>query len=785
MSSTRYIALSAVLVTLAAARADAAPQPVRTLQYLVSGNGFGFQVFDASKMRITQFLERPYRYLRPRPDPKAEGYVRRNLAFDVYFGVRAGSSHGWLADSDTTVEYLEQTNVIHSRGQVGQVVTDSYYFAPYGYAGNAMVMLLKVTNNGGAAVNVDAFALHNFHMGGGLGDENPAANNETIAYDATNKLTSESGPGGGTLYYVGIGGVDRQSCSGQAYQSVKNGQDIPVLATCSNQSDVVNVFQKSLGSLDAGKSAWWGAVVLFESDSNKSAALARWNTFLNNQSADALLKSVLAEWDAWRTPPPKDVIKDPAKELPVWRQSEAVLRMGQVLEPYSQSPKLKNHGMILASLPPGGWHTGWVRDAMYAIVALARTGHHEEARKGLEFFLNAEAGQYKSYVSDVDYRISVVRYYGNGVEEVDYSGQPSPNIETDGWGMFMWAARVYLDESNNTAWLSAKTAYGETIYDVIRDKVAKALEANLEPSANIVKAEAGIWEVHWDNRQHFFYTSAAAARGFCDMAAMAKRIDKTDDAQHWADVSGKVVAGIKSNFLDGDNVLAGSLERLQTGSQYYDGATVEAITWDIFPYNDPISKATLNAFSRLQTVLGGYKRLEGSTDTYDINEWILIDLRVSDAFRRLGYVNDADRVLKWVTDQAAANYFLLPELYDVNTPNGSYTGSIPMVGYGAGAYMMTLLERAGYTERRECIPTSAPSGDGPFRRDLPMAIDGGITPPPPGGDNDGGTGQPNLGATGLACACESASLWPRPSLDLALLALLALAAFLRLRRRQS
>ena len=106
MSSTRYIALSAVLVTLAAARADAAPQPVRTLQYLVSGNGFGFQVFDASKMRITQFLERPYRYLRPRPDPKAEGYVRRNLAFDVYFGVRAGSSHGWLADSDTTVENL-------------------------------------------------------------------------------------------------------------------------------------------------------------------------------------------------------------------------------------------------------------------------------------------------------------------------------------------------------------------------------------------------------------------------------------------------------------------------------------------------------------------------------------------------------------------------------------------------------------------------------------------------------------------------------------------------------
>ena len=42
--------------------------------------------------------------------------------------------------------------------------------------------------------------------------------------------------------------------------------------------------------------------------------------------------------------------------------------MGQVLEP--NRPGRKNHGMILASLPPGGWHTGWVRDAVYAIVAL-------------------------------------------------------------------------------------------------------------------------------------------------------------------------------------------------------------------------------------------------------------------------------------------------------------------------------------------------------------------------------------------------------------------------------
>ena len=52
-------------------------------------------------------------------------------------------------------------------------------------------------------------------------------------------------------------------------------------------------------------------------------------------------------------------------ERRLWRQSEAVLRMGQVREAYTATRK--NNGMVLASLPPGEWHSGWVRDAMYEV----------------------------------------------------------------------------------------------------------------------------------------------------------------------------------------------------------------------------------------------------------------------------------------------------------------------------------------------------------------------------------------------------------------------------------
>src|SRR5204863_4251323 len=113
----------------------------------------------------------------------------------------------------------------------------------------------------------------------------------------------------------------------------------------------------------------------------------------------------------------------------------------------------------------------------------------------------------------------------------------------------------------------------------------------------------------------------------------------------------------------------------------------------------------LDAMSFLQTPAGGYKRLEGSQDQYDTDEWILIDLRASSAFRRADNAAKADQLLAWVTGQASVNNGLLPELYNTRTSSGAigaYSGSIPMVGYGAGAYQMTLLDRAGVIENSDC-----------------------------------------------------------------------------------
>jgi len=737
-------ALPALAVTVAIsamARPALAVDPVPSFRYLVTGNGFGFQVFDVTANAVKQYLERPYRFIKANPgNPDGEGIVRRNLAFDTYFGVKVGSTAAWLGGKTASeVGYVDQSNMIRSAYAVSGVTTESFFVSPFGYEGNAMVMLLKVTNATGSAQNVTAYSIHNFKMGAAPNPDEPGDNSEAIAYDSATQSAVETGPGGGSLIYQTIGGADVSSCASNAYSTVSSGGTLSAQTSCSG-NDQKNAFAKDFGSIPAGESRWWGVAILFDPDGNTSGARTAWSTFLGGKTAEQLHASVLTEFESWRKPPAPGMN---TTETAIWRQSEAVLRMGQVRETFQESPRRKNHGMVLASLPPGGWHTGWVRDATYALTALARTGHAEETKMGLNFFLDADAGRYASFLGNVPYRISTVRYFGDGQEEADYSGAPTRNIEIDGWGLVLWAARQYVDQSADTAWLGEVTKKGDTVYDALKTGVADALVANLE-SSGLAIADASIWEVHWGNRQHFLYTTATAARGLCDMATLARRAGPDADVAYYRQLSEKVTNAMKQNFVDSNKVLAGSLERLATGANYRDGSTLEAFTWNLIPGDDTIATSTLGAMSYLQTPAGGYKRLEGSSDQYDTDEWILIDLRASNAFRRAGNTPKADQLLNWVTIQAGANYDLLPELYNTRTSSGTigaYSGSIPMVGYGAGAYQLTMLDRVQLFEHSDC-----------GEKDLGEYPDAGPVLPSDGGTGPGGNGF--TGRTGIACACQ-------------------------------
>src|SRR5262245_39245314 len=184
----------------------------RTYHDLTTGNGLGYQLYSTEQNKIVQFLEHPYRYLGPRPgEPQADGIARRNLAFDVYFGVRGDSDHGWLNEPSSAGEagYVDQTHIIRAPVALGGIDAESYFFAPFGddSLGNVMIALLK------APAASDGYILLNFHMGSGEGDT-IGANGESVAPVAGTEALSETGPGGGAMVYVPLSGIAHADCQG-------------------------------------------------------------------------------------------------------------------------------------------------------------------------------------------------------------------------------------------------------------------------------------------------------------------------------------------------------------------------------------------------------------------------------------------------------------------------------------------------------------------------------------------------------------------------------------------
>jgi hypothetical protein len=724
--------------------------------------------------RIVAFLEHPYRYVRSDPaNSKSDGIGRRNVGFDMYFGVKGGGGGGWLAEGNPTgdPEYVDQSNIIHAPLSVAGVNADSYFFAPFGYEANAMVALLHAP---GAS---DGFAIFNFHMGGAPGNTEPDSNGESITASGTDAIV-ETGPGGGAMVYVAINGKTHIDCAGP-YGKVKAGQDLGDQATC-NGNDQVVAFQNKLGA-----DGWWAVAMQYvDNPADAGAAAQSLRDWAKARTADKILDDAKGEFEAWRKPPPADLALCTDDEKKLWRQSESVLRMGQIREPWGVNGRT-NTGMILASLPPGQWHTGWVRDAQYAIVALARMGHFAEAKAALDFFLGTNpVGALKSYVSNYDYRISVVRYYGTGEEQADWN-QDGPNVETDGWGMVLWSARQYVEASGDTAWLTSPTKIGPNAYDALKQGVAGANEANLEPSG-IMKADSSIWEVHDANKRHYAFTSMSAARGLCDMAVLAQKANDGASVGHYQQLYGKAQAGILGAFSDPNGAIGGNVEGI-TNNIYFDGSVAELFDWNILDdWTGKTAKATLDMFQNLRVQSGGFKRRNGTNDPYDVNEWILVDLRISNAMRRSGNTKDADAYVATIVQKAAANFYLLPELYNDVTDIGEYTGSIPMVGYGGGAYVLTMFDRAGKIEPNDC-------GDGKGKT-LPALSCTGIstnpgTPPGapggPGGASSGGPGDngaPDASTVpySAACLCNLHALKSAPPFSLLVI---PLALLFRRRRR--
>ena len=611
--------------------------------HMVTGNGFGFAVVAPESGTVTKFYAHPYSFMRPDPrNPLTEGIETTN--FINQLGWRNRSAGGASAD------YEEDSHVIRVRRSDG----NGLCFMPFGFGQAALIVSWEPNSP-----ETEPGSLY-------VDWNHPVRAQRIVRMFGTEMHLLKFEGVGESLLLIPLGQRGRQADVSQGLLS------------------------SSLG---------W-ALISLEAESQLEPIAREFNSWHAGLSTQALARRELGEIEHWRARPRVHFASE--REMHLWRQSEVMLRIAQCREP-NRSGRYSN-GLMVASLPDGVWFTPWVRDMAWATVALARMGHRNEARAALLAYFNARpTGKMRVETAGADYQVSVVRYFGDGSEEPFFTQEGSTNIEFDDWGEALLVLGTYLRQYDDKAVLAAHT-YRGTLYESARDYVVKPLLANTEKYVDglIVAADTSIWEEREKDKKHFAFSTAAAIVGLREFADVSRRMA---DATAQDEVLKRLVLlekGFNAAFIHGGK-LHGTRE--DGVKNEIDGALLQIINFGVV--DDPaVVRDTVERMELLKVASGGYRRVRSTyTDPaiyeywYERQEFLFVDFNLAELYRRMGRTAEADAMLKRIVDKAAADHDLIPEMYvavpcklfpgDVGDP----TGALPMVGYGAGEFILHVLDR--------------------------------------------------------------------------------------------
>jgi GH15 family glucan-1,4-alpha-glucosidase len=395
-------------------------------------------------------------------------------------------------------------------------------------------------------------------------------------------------------------------------------------------------------------------------------------------------------------------------ERDILEQSISLLKMAQVSDneifPLSR-------GQVLAALRPGLWHVSWVRDGSFAIKAMTHLGMYDEAKKALEFMLKAESGRFihyiykdgKDYGVGSDYQISVCRYYGKGKEESTYV--EGPNIEIDNFGLFLSTFADYVKVSKDYDFYKKWNS-------VVRTKVAD-VTVNLIDKNSLIREDSGPWEHYLQMPRQYAFTSAVCAKGLAMFAELQQQLNLP--YQKYSEAAEQIKNGIILNMLIDGRYFKGNVnDTSKTDHEYYDAGVFEIFA-DSLLYDKELFTSHMQEYDKYLRIQGerpGYIRLN-SNDPYENQEWVFINLRIALSYILYGEKEKALELINHINKQASLNYNIIPEMFSnklqlekmtdnyksfdvwcncVRKEGDEYIGAIPMIGYGAGAYVITLLK---------------------------------------------------------------------------------------------
>lgn len=628
--------------------------PHTSLISTVTANGYGAIVWRDN--RLQDAYPHLYQQLDAGADPTPD------ILYDTYFGITDldGAGH-WLMAPDS-VEELDGTGIIEATQHMGDVDLVQYAFAPMTLGQSGLAMVAEVRNT--TDHTIDAFQLVSLHnwLGGGY-EEVAQFDNQTITEHGSDVAVRFVAPG------ADIGTCDR------VYSTVTAGQRLA--GDCGGSSSgVVEGFGWNIPRLAPGEERWVGVLATGETD----------RSWIAGRDARTWLLDEIGWWTEFhaRGAVPVGLSAD---ELAVYRQQLAFLKMAQVVE--AGAPR----GQVPASLPATGpveafahiWNISWVRDGMYATQAFARAGYVTEAADVLRYFMQeGKSGLFAEMLGNAGYGVSLCRTYGDGSEWSDDDGT-GPNIELDDLGMYLAALGTAIDAGGG---LALATELGPRALDTVADP----LVALIDPVSQLVVPDSSIWERHWNgNQKQFAWTSAQAVAGLRAAASIANTLGDPR-ATTYGNAANQISAGILENLVDVDGVVASSREELGNGIGYLDVAAAEVFNLGILDARGTAFAPTMTMWERWLRVpdADGFIRNDDAGE-YDSQEWAFADLRMAQAYRRGCRASAAVALENRVTEMAMENHRVIPELYAAD--GADYAGPAPMLGFGAGLYVLGMHDR--------------------------------------------------------------------------------------------
>ena len=611
--------------------------------HLVTGNGFGFAVVAPETGSLTRFYAHPYSFTGPDPhDALSEGIETTNFI----------QSLGWNdgPGPNPSAIYEQDSHVIRIHTAAG----DGLCFMPFGLSRPALIVAWQAP----VAAKQGYISVKWAH---------PVSSSKIVNVD------------GAHLQLLGFQGISESLLL------------IPLTSAPYPEGTTPDFAL-------VRSTAW--AIIALENPREFNAIADEFTRWRAGLDASALAEREISQLETWRVKP--SVRFHSEQERHLWRQSEVMLRIAQCREP--NRPGRYSNGLMVAALPDGVYFTPWVRDMAWGAAALARMGHQAEARAALLAYFNARpTGKMRAQTAGADYQVSVVRYFGDGSEEPFFTNEGSTNIEFDDWGEVLWLLGSYMRQYNDPTLLATST-YRGTVYDTARDFIVRPLYANLEKYGPglIVARDTSIWEERQKDAKHFAFSTAMAIVGLREFAEIAAHAQDDATRRDVLDHIAQLQKGFDAAFIR-DGHLHGTLEPGIKND--IDGALLSIIRFGVV--TDPaLIRDTLARMRLLKVVSGGYRRVRSTyTDPaiyeywYEREEFLFVDFNLAQLDWQMRRNAAGDALLARTVRKSAADHNIIPEMY-VALPCklfpgkiGDPTGAIPMVGYGAGEYILTLLER--------------------------------------------------------------------------------------------